>query len=541
MSKNPSAKAFAIRSVFCFYIILMLLMSSILRVAVISSENYSQIQSNQTSYRINVSTLRGTIYDCNMVPLTNNSSKIMAAVTPNPRSIIAISQVLEDNALETVLDNLKNNKPVVCKISKNINCDGIATTTVYERYNNENIACHLIGYTNSDGHGISGLELAYDDILYSESQVSAVFSIGGNGEVLKGISPFFENDLSQILNGVVTTVDINIQGIAEKYAALMNSGCVIVSEVQTGKIRAMASVPTFDVSSISESLVGKNSPMINRALYTFNVGSIFKPCIAATAIEKNISNVIFNCEGRLEIGDRNFRCHNLSGHGQMNLCSSLAQSCNCYFYNIANLLGGEYVYDTAAKLSINSTIKLADNYYALSGILPNKNELSNSATLANLSIGQGNLMSSPIAMLNLYTAIAGNGSYYIPSVVEKTIKDGEENYYNTGSPTCVMKPETAKILREYLKTVISEGTGKEAQPTFTTAAGKTATAQTGRYYEDKTEITNSWFCGFFPADEPQYVVVIMSDNKIDVSTASIFAKIADGITEYKGINVEKND
>ena len=79
----------------------------------------------------------------------------------------------------------------------------------------------------------------------------------------------------------------------------------------------------------------------------------------------------------------------------------------------------------------------------------------------------------------------------------------------------------------------SEGTGVEAKPETTTAAGKTATAQTGRYDQNNIEITNSWFCGFFPLDNPQYTVIVMSEGRSLVSTASVFKNIADGITEYQ--------
>ena len=169
------------------------------------------------------------------------------------------------------------------------------------------------------------------------------------------------------------------------------------------------------------------------------------------------------------------------------------------------------------------------------------NDLKNEGELANISIGQGTILASPVSMVNLYQAIATDGCYYMPSVVEKTIKDGTENHYACGEKTRAMSEKTSKKLKEYLKTVITDGTGNEAQPTLVNAAGKTATAQTGRYYEDKTEITNSWFCGFFPADNPRYVIVVMSDSRADTSTASIFAQIADKICELKQLNVQNND
>lgn len=505
---------------------------SSLRVAVIISGDLKQAQVHQSSYKIDIARLRGTIYDCNMVPLTNVNEKTVAAVMPTPKGITAISSILDGEQLEDALSKLKNNQVAISYIKENIISEGIATTTVYERYADNSPACHIIGYADDTGHGVTGLELAYDEFLYSENTVSAIFSTDGKGNTLKGVEPYFENDLSIVHSGVVTTIDINIQNMVENAAGQLKSGCVIVAEVPSGKIRALVSVPGFDLNDISKSLNAENSPMLNRALCTFNVGSIFKPCVATTAIEGGYGKKNFVCEGAFEIGDRTFRCHELSGHGNMNLQSSLAQSCNCYFYNYAVSSGGIPIYNTASKLSIASKLKIADNLYAAAGNIPNLTSLSNKGTLANFSIGQGNLMASPIAMLNLYLAIATDGCYTVPSVVEKTVKDGVENYYDIGKPTRVMKKETAAILREYLKSVITDGTGKEACPKSITAAGKTATAQTGRYYKDGGEITNSWFCGFFPAEEPKYVTIVMSDNKLSVSTASIFAQIADEIYEY---------
>lgn len=541
MQKQTYNYSFSSRTVFCFFIVMLLILSCILRVAVIATGNFNSIQSQQSEFIIDVATLRGTIYDCNMVPLTNVESKKMAVVLPTPHSIMSISHVLEEDILNNTLDTLKKNKPALCLVNEDISCEGIETTTVYNRYGETLSACHLLGYVDASGHGVSGLELAYDDILFSKENVTAIITTDGKGNVLKGVSPYFKNDLTQVFDGVVTTIDINIQTITEKFVSKLNSGCAIVAEVGSGKIRAMASVPTFDINNIAKSLNAENSPMLNRALCAFNIGSVFKPCIAITAIENGYTNKEFVCEGRLKIGDRFFRCHNLNGHGTMNLCTSLAQSCNCFFYNFATTLGGYSIYKTASKLSFGSKIKLADNFFTAKGNLPHLNDFSNSGMLANLSIGQGNLMASPVSMLNLYLAIAGDGSYNLPSVVEKTIDEGVEKRYDSGSSTKVMSSNTAALLREYLKTVITEGTGVEAAPAYTTAAGKTGTAQTGRYYKSREEITNSWFCGFFPYDNPRYVVVVMSDGKLNVSTASIFAQIADGIAEYKGINVENND
>ena len=519
---------------------MLLFLTCVLRLTVIATGNYEQIQLEQLSYKIDVSNLRGTIYDCNMMPLTNTKEQIVAVVTPSEQGIKNISKILDGEQLNVVLNTLKNNNPAVCIVNEEIYLEGIATTKIFNRYSN-NIACHLIGYIDDTGHGVNGLERAYDELLYSDKKVRAVFNCDGKGNILKGIEPFFENDMSIVFDGVVSTIDINIQKIVEEISSDMTSGCIVVADANNSKIKAMVSVPSYDINDISKSLNSANSPLLNRALCSFNIGSIFKPCVAISILENNRQNILYNCEGNMIIGDRTFRCHNLSGHGQVSLCDSLAQSCNCFFYNYSTKFGGDEIYKNVSKLSWGAKIKIADNFYASIGNLPSKVSLENSGTLANFSIGQGALMASPIAMLNLYTAIATDGSYYIPSVVERTIKDGKETTYDIGSPTIAMQSETAAELRECLKKVITDGTGAQAKPQKTTAAGKTATAQTGRFLDDGSEITNSWFCGFFPADNPRYVVVVMSDSKQNISTASLFAKIADGISEYIGITVENND
>ncbi len=528
---NFYAKTFAKRSTISFFIITLLLLTCILRTAVITTGGYGELQKNQSEYKIKVAKLRGTIYDCNMYPFTNQSTKTVAAVSPAAKNSTVLYNAIASGEIENIDALLANNKPTVCDVDKSIESYGITTTDVFLHTPTNNNACHIIGYVNSDGHGVSGLEYAYDNLLYSNEYISAVFTVDGKGNVLKGIKPYFEKNSSAVYSGVVTTLDINIQNIVYNAAKKLNGGCAVVSEVANGKIRGMVSVPEYDINNITDSLQSENSPFINRVLTAYSVGSVFKPCVAVAAIESGKGDLVFECSGRVKIGDRNFKCHNLSGHGNMNLCTALAHSCNCYFYNLGLNTGAKAVLDVASALNFGFKIRIADNLSASSGNISNLNRVSTNAALANLSIGQGDLLLSPVAMLNLYSAIAGDGGYCLPSIVEKTIKNGVEQQYKISNKTRVMSVETAALLREYLKTVITDGTGKEAATHKCTAAGKTATAQTGRFYENGTEITNSWFCGFFPYENPKYTVVVMSDVKSNVSTASVFAEIVDNITE----------
>lgn len=531
-------KLFSRRSAICFFIIIFLFLTCILRVAVIACSDYAEVQAAQSRLKIKIADLRGTIYDTNLVPITNADKKIIACVSPTPRAITAISTVLSGQDLENVLERLKSGKPVVCEVNEEINCEGIICTEIYTHNSSETAAVHTIGYTDSDNKGVSGLELAYDEILYSEKEVSVSYTCDGLGNILEGVSPELENDTSVIASGVVSTIDVNIQNVAETVAQNIQSGAVIVADAKTSKIRAVVSRPDFDCTNIAEYLEAENSPLFNRTVSAYNVGSAFKPCVAAAAIESGYQNFTHTCTGSFEIIDRIFRCHKSDGHGLTNLKYGLANSCNTFFYNLAFKVGGEKIYKVASSLNFGEKIKICENISTAKGSIPQKSTLENIAHLANFSIGQGDFTASPISMLTLYSAIANGGKYYIPSVVEGTLQNGEFTEYNIGSPTSVMKESTAKILKECLKAVVEEGTGVLAQAKTVSAAGKTATAQTGKY-KNGVEICSSWFCGFFPYEEPQYTVIVFCENSQNqtVSCAEIFAEIADKITS---LSVDKS-
>lgn len=537
MTENLFWKIFSRRSAICFFIIISLFLSCILRVLVIVNSDYANVQLAQSSIKIKLSNLRGTIYDRNLIPITNSEKKIIACISPTPRAITAISAYLSGDRLNTVLETLKKGKPAICEVEEFIECDGIICTEIYTHNTHETPAIHTVGYTDIDNKGVSGIEKAYNDILYSPKTATISYSCDGLGNILQGIAPTLENDTSIIANGIVSTIDINIQNILESVATPLESGAVIIADTKTSKIRGIVSKPHFDCTNISEYLQMENSPLFNRTISAYNVGSAFKPCIATAGIESGHKGFTHNCTGSFEIIDRTFRCHKATGHGLTNLNTGLMNSCNTYFYNLAFKIGGDNIYKTARSFNFGEKIKICDNLYTAKGSIPSKQALSNIAHLANFSIGQGELTASPISMLTLYCAIANGGKYYIPSVIEGVLKDGDFKEYNFGSPTVVMKETTANVLKGALKSVIEEGTGVLAKPKTVTAAGKTATAQTGKF-ENGKEIYNTWFCGFFPFENPEYAVIVFCENSQSqsISCGEIFARIADKIIELKKPN-----
>ncbi len=523
-------RMFGRRTAVCYLIICALFLSCILRITIICTRDYTSVANSQNYYRLKISNLRGTIYDRNMKPLTNNVKKTVAAVTPTPRAITAISSVLEDEELKSTLNSLKNGVPVICEVPYKINCDGIFCTEVYatEAYN----AKHTIGFCDASGKGVMGLQMAYEDILNKNKTSTLLYECDGKGNVLEGTSPIFENDSSVIANGIVSTLDADIQSVVEENAAYIQKGAIVIADAKNGKIRASVSCPDINTEDIETSLNDQNSPFLNRSINAYNVGSVFKPCVAIAGIENNKENFAYTCTGSCEIIDRVFRCHEINGHGPISLKSGIANSCNTFFYNFAFKIGGEEIYKTASNLAFGRSITLCNGINTATGSLPSAESLNNDAYLANFSIGQGELLLSPVSILTLYCAIANGGIYYTPSLVEGILEDGKLTKNDIEKPTRVMKATTAEILKEALQEVLCGGTGKDALPQNVTAAGKTATAQTGKF-RNGVEICSGWFCGFFPFENPEYVVVVFSEDTAlqTKSCSQIFANIADSIVK----------
>ncbi|MBR7071141.1 MAG: penicillin-binding protein 2 [Clostridia bacterium] len=525
-------KKFSIRSVLCFFLLIFCFLFAALRVGVLATGNLAEVQKKQSSFRISYARPRGTIFDCEMRPLTNQTKRIVAAVSPTPRAVTTIRRILaEDSQLPAVLSALSANKPTVCTLPEPVECDGISCTEIFDS-SDHRLALHTIGYCNAENHGVCGLEAAFDELLYSDQTCDAVFYTDGRGNALKGLSAEFENSASVFGNGVVTTLNADIQSFAEQIAEQITCGAIVVCEAETGKLRALVSRPGFDLNRLSESLERKDSPFLNRCLSAFSVGSVFKPCIAAAALENGYDGGIWNCTGGMTIADRTFRCHNRSGHGLVDLSMALAFSCNTFFYQLALSVGEQNIYRVASSLNFGQKIRLCDGLESAAGNLPSENKLLNPAALANLSIGQGELLLSPIALTTLYCAIATDGSYRLPTLAEATLKDGVRTNMVLPHPTKVFSPETALQLRQHLVGVIANGTGIPAKPTLCNAGGKTATAQTGHFDQNGREITHGWFCGFFPAESPKYVAVIFSEDSAGSDTAPLFADLSDRITEW---------
>jgi len=490
-----------------------------------------------SSMLIDIERLKGTVYDCNMQPLTNGETVLYAAAKPSEYSLGQLKGKVMPDAFQSVMERMASGKPVAVKIDSSIkpNSD-IKEIKIAERYPSSFLACHIIGYLDSSGQGISGIEKAYNNLLSAENTAVKVrFSSNAKGRVMLGENiEIIGNHIPK--SGVVLTIDKNIQYITEKALDYSGADCAaaVVIEVESGAIRACVSRPLFDPDNIAESLKNSKSPLINRALLPFSVGSVFKPVVAAAAIENGIESYEYNCTGNVTYNGVTFNCHKKDGHGIMNMESAVANSCNTYFISLALEIGAEKIIDVAESFGFGKDIYLASGMKASSGYLPSVSELDSAAAIANISFGQGSLLATPLQICNVMATLARGGIYIEPYLIEG---EADENgimipIKSYGERKQIISEKTAKLIQRFLEKVITDGSGTRAKSEFVTAAGKTATAQTGKSNGDD-EIYNAWFAGYFPAENPQYAVVIMKENGGEgaLSCAPVFKEIAENMAK----------
>jgi penicillin-binding protein 2 len=330
--------------------------------------------------------------------------------------------------------------------------------------------------------------------------------------------------------GIVLTIDKTIQSIAEK--ALKNSkiksGAVIVMKAHTGEIYALASEPSYNPTNVADSLLAENSPFVNKALTSYSIGSIFKPLVAAAALENNISTeLIYECKGEIKIGDSIFKCYNNKSHGKINMQDALSVSCNTYFINLISKVDVDFLLKLCKDTGLGSRFTLAPGLGSSAGVLPTRESLNIKGNLANFAFGQGDLLASPLQIASVYHTLA-TGNFLAPRLVL-----GFTNYM--GLMTKIPSEGAIKLLSDktvnklqQLLSVSAKNNG--CNQSLFKIAGKTGTAQSGVYLDSK-EILRTWFAGFFPAENPNYVVVILNENGSSgyADCSPVFREIAENI------------
>lgn len=439
-----------------------LLVSRIFYFGVIRNEELTESVIAQRTESVDFTSPRGIIYDRNMIRITNAKMKLV----------------------------VKDGKPY------------------YVGSRTNNILNHVIGYISADGKG-SGIEGAFDYVLSSDesSSISYLKDINNN-MVSQGYAINVDNSYS----GISLTIDYHIQKIAEE--AMDNfgiNGAVIVADCKSGEILAMASRPNYDSANLADYLDGTDGELLNKAILQYNPGSVFKIVLAAAFLENHYNDeMVYECRGKTEIDGIEFVCHKEEGHGIQNLEQAFANSCNCAFYQLGAVVGAEEIYKYSTDFGIGSEALRINGIAEDTGYIPASS--AGLAELANISIGQGDVMVTPLQIADMLCTICNGGMRNQLTLVKGIVDDEGVCMEVHGTELGrVISETTARRLTDMMNMAVEEGTGTNARPEYCGAGGKTGSAETG-WKKDGKLMQQGWFAGYFPAQNPQYVCVIIAED-----------------------------
>lgn len=446
-----------------------------------SDTAYGARAAAQSVVTLHLPARRGNFYDHRGQLLTGQTTRWMALCVPGEGSYARLFAYTDAAGQAALYQKRNAASPFLLEVDRDVSALGVSCWPAARRSSAAPLAVQLLGYLDGEGHGAAGLEAAFDELLTGS----------GAGDTL--------------------LCTVNAQG----------------------KLRACVSRPGYDPENISASLNAPDSPLLERAFQCYAVGSVFKPVVAAAALEAGESSFVYTCPGWCAVDGRIFRCAGGIPHGEVDLAGALEKSCNGYFIRLGQALGADAVRAMAEQLGFGQTIPLTDALNTAAGVLPEREALASSGAYANFCFGQGELLASPLQVAAMMNTIACGGICRTPLLLETTLDE------TTGTPLTalshvrsrrVLTKRTAAALQALLAGVVAGGTGHEAALPGQTAAGKTGTAQTGQF-SGGTELKNYWFAGFVPAEQPRYTIVVLQDTQAEpaFSSAAIFARVAAGL------------
>lgn len=466
---------------------------------------------------------------------------------------------------------------------------GIWFEPEYKRiYPGNTLASDAIGFTTNDNIGSFGLEEYYNDVL-SGTPGREYGYLNDDSNLERTTIPAEDG------NSLISTIDVNIQSIVEKYLkkfdeeyknnahdgnGSLNTGCIIM-DVNTGNILAMASYPFYNLNDPrnADALIGmpildeenkrtgeyikaENLGPItedNDAYYrqlnalwknfcindTYEPGSVSKPFTVAAGIESGsiTGEEKYNCEGKLHVGDHDIRCHNTWGDGTLSVSEGIERSCNVNMMYVAMQTGVSNFtkFQHIFNLGLKTNIDLAGEARTAT-VVYNANNMR-LTDLATNSFGQG-YNATMIQMITGFCSLINGGYYYEPHMVSKIVSPSGATVQNI-EPRILkqtISESTSRKVREMCNLVVSgeNGTGHTARPAGYMIGGKTGTAETLPRGNNEYVVS---FMGYAPVDDPQiaiYVVVdrpnvpgyIMDDAKF---ATRIVRAILTEVLPYKGI------
>ena len=540
------------------FFILILRLSYIM---IVKRDEYSSRAEEQWTSEVSIDARRGRILDRNGVELAvsanvyrvdfdlnsvrqylKNNSLTNADIAGKIADAVGIEENKVMEKLETKLASGANagSATLIRRIEKesadkvnNLNIDGVIVSPDTKRYYPKGeFLAHVLGSTNVDGQGLTGVELQYNEYLSGVPGVR-ISEIERNEENLS----YTISNFTEPIDGkdVTLTTDSKIQAIAEKVAekGLVDNQAkrvsIMVMNPNNGEILAMVNKPDFDPNNAFDGFEDfsgetdgeKLQKMWRNSLVndTFEPGSIFKVVTMVTALEEGIASEsdTFECGGSLQVGSHTIKCWKTSGHGSQILPQILQNSCNVGFMKLGEKIGKETLNEYIKKLGFGKTTGI-DLPGEASGIVK-KTESITESDLATISFGQTNTVTA-IQYMQAFNALANGGSLIQPHILKEV-----SHYDNTSTKIVdetfepvisknVLSAESTATLRDYLERTVNEGGSNKSYIEGYHIGGKTGTAQkvnsvTGGYESGKYI---SSMAAMAPIDSPEITAFISIDE-----------------------------
>ncbi len=589
-----------------------LVVINLFRWQIVRGEELSNAALDQSLQSTTLSAMRGTIYDSTGKILAQSASVWTVVLEPayfsyyddpdaTRRKVASgLAPILELDEEEIYEKTQGNSYFVYLKrrvetsvrdeINKFLEDNGISAGVRliedYKRYYPYGqVASTVLGFTGTDGQGLEGLELQYDTELRGTAGrlISAQNALGTD-------MPFEYEQYIEAEDGynLVLTIDETVQSILEKYLAegveqfkVKNGAVAILMDVDTGGILGMATTPSYDpndpftiqdknlLAQIDELPKDEQDEAFNQAQLkqwrnkavtdTYYPGSVFKMVTYAMGLEEGVvtEDSTFTCTGSITVPGWNdpIGCWYHAGHGTETLRQGLYNSCNPWAIHVGQLVGGKTFakYREAFGFTESTGIDLPGEALTL---YHSEQELELVASnLAVESFGQ-NFSITPVHMITAAATIANGGYLVTPHVMDRIV-DQEGNIVKTADTSYrrqVVSQETCDVIIDVLRQNVEEGTATGGYVAGYRVCGKTGTSEkVAQHNEDPSKPMEyiASYCGFAPAEDPQYALLVFFDEPDDDTNGGYnggnavagpyFAKMMGEILPYLGVEAQYSD
>jgi len=545
--KSKKIRRITITAIF-FTLLLSLLICRLFYIQLIKGNEYVSMVRSQQIDQIYLNKKSGNILDRNGISFTSAGEQWRLKIIPyaigfNEKAYKVIESLTKKKRTEFTSNMTKiYDLPVIIlnsELLKDIEKNKYPGVLCYKetiRYDDNSLARHVIGYLRkADNKPVSGIEKVFGQYLHPETESYIdVFSDAMNRPLFSMGYQIKESD-NQCYD-VQLTLDYNIQQILEhvldNYPSRKHGGIVV--DAITGDILALASRPHYKQHDPTSLITdGMNSSFLTIPFEQYPIGSVYKIIVSAAALEsgKYNENSIFSCNGGIQVGSIWVPCNSAANSLEtITLREAFAYSCNDTFIKIAQEIGGDAIINMSRKFGLGKSIEI--ELPNATGRLMKKNEYTG-AGIANLAIGQGSTMVTPLQVADIITTIL-NGGIRKPLKLVNGLVDPEKNIIKNIEKQKLVQNNriisqlTAATLVDWMGDVTKYGTAKHIiDSNIGGSAGKTGTPQVSNGGE---LINYGWFAGFFPVNNPKYIIVVLSlEGGAADMAVPVFQEIAEEI------------